>query len=187
MNLKALITSLCILGSSAAAMARPVTITASAHASWSYGAPAPIVRDHRAPRVLHTRDTWSAPNPGAVCGPAEAPAAPPPFVPQWTTLGTVNQIVDGEMAFRVAPSERRGAPYSLVKLQWASGKALVYRVKIQFASGRTQEVAINKYLNASTPVLSVDVAREGRDASPITSVTIIGRNARQSAFSVLAI
>ncbi len=49
MNIKALITML-VLGSSSVAMARPVTVSGSAQANWSYGtAPAPIVRDHRTP------------------------------------------------------------------------------------------------------------------------------------------
>lgn len=49
MNLKALITTLAIFGSSSVAMAQPVTYAASAQAAWTFGTGYPQVRDHRAP------------------------------------------------------------------------------------------------------------------------------------------
>ena len=55
MNIKALITTLVIAGSSSVAMARPVTYSASAEAQWSFGYnnTSPVVRDHRnAPIVV---------------------------------------------------------------------------------------------------------------------------------------
>lgn len=169
MNIKALITTLLVLGSSSVALARPVT--ASGHAG------APIVRDHRA----H--------GPSA---PAFEPAFEPAyggatyhsrrFVPLWATLGAESRIVDGEMAFHVNPYRGR---FTTLKLQSTSGKSLVYRVKIQFANGRTQVVELNRYLNASSPTITIDLA--GDAARAIRKVTVVGRNARQSAYSVLAI
>ena len=164
MNMKALITTLFVLGSSSVALARPVIVSGNA------GAGAPIVRDHRAP--------------------APSPAFEPayggsyhsgPFVPVWTTLGAESRIVDGEMSFRVSPYLGR---FSTLRLQSSSGKALIYKVKIQVAGGRTQVVELNRYLNASNPTITIDLA--GDLARSIKKVTVVGRNARRSAYSVLA-
>jgi hypothetical protein len=123
---------------------------------------APIaVRDHRMPApVLHSG----------------------PFVPQWTTLGTERQIASGAMKFRVGPSLGK---FSMLKLQTAAGKSLINRVEIQFMNGATQTVALNQYLNASNPIITIDLA--GDWARSIRNVTVVGKNARQSAYSVLAI
>ncbi len=51
MNIKMLITTLAILGSSSVAMARPITYSASAEASWSWGT-RPVIRDHRVPAPI---------------------------------------------------------------------------------------------------------------------------------------
>lgn len=57
MNLKALITTFALLGSTSVAMARPATfsVSARASASWNFGTgygQAPVVRDHRGPRPV---------------------------------------------------------------------------------------------------------------------------------------
>ncbi|MDB4963239.1 MAG: hypothetical protein JWP01_3238 [Myxococcales bacterium] len=58
MKIKALITTLAIIGSSSVAMARPVTVSGSANASWRFDTrPAPtttVVRDHRVQPVIVT-------------------------------------------------------------------------------------------------------------------------------------
>jgi len=173
MNIKALITML-VLGSSSVAMARPVTVSGSVKASWTYGtAPAPIVRDHR------TQVPARAP---AYQTDHHAKHRSPPFVPVWTTLGAMNRVADGEMSFAVNPYASR---FSMLKLQSSAGKSLIYRVKIQFANGRTQVVELNKYLMAGSPTITIDLAGEG--ALSIKNVTVVGRNARMSAYSVLAI
>ena len=177
MNIKALITML-VLGSSSVAMARPVTVSGTAEASWTYGttrAPAPIVRDHR----THVRAPAPAP---AYQADYHRPHRSPPFVPVWTTLGAMNRIADGEMSFAVNPYASR---FSTLKLQSSAGKSLIYRVKIQFANGRTQVVELNKYLMAGSPTITIDLA--GEAARSIRNVTVVGRNARMSAYSVLAI
>ena len=172
MNLKALITTL-VLGSSSVAMAHPV--------------PAPIVREHRAPIA---DDYWTVPaNPAPVYQPMHRPMPPQPapvYEPafhrsSWVTLASVNRIVDGRMSFRVGPAGER---FSTLMLQNQAGKALISRVLIQFANGRTQVVEVNQYLNAANPTITIDL--EGR-ARKIAKVTVIGRNARQSAYRVLAI
>jgi hypothetical protein len=194
MNIKALITTLLVLGSSTAAMARPVPV------SGYQGAP--IVRDHRTNRTPTPPPFVPAPvdakplpppfvpapvdakplPPPFVPAPIEVKPAPPPFVPLWVTLGVENRIVDGAMAFRVHPQMGQ---FIALKLQHTSGKSLINRVEIKFANGQTQVVAVNKYLNASSPTITVDLA--GEAARTIKSVTIVGRNARASEFSILAI
>jgi len=158
MNIKALVTML-VLGSSSIAMAHPVTYS-------SYEG-APIVRDHRTPAPAPAYD-------GSL-------RTPPPFVPPWITLGTESRIVDGEMAFRVGPQMGR---FSTLKLQTAFGKSLIYRIQVRFSNGATQTVEVNRYLNASNPAITIHL--DGSRSRAIRSVTVVGRNARQSSFSVLA-
>jgi hypothetical protein len=106
----------------------------------------------------------------------------PPFVPQWTTLGTENQIANGAVKFRVNASTGK---FSMLRLQTTAGKSLINRVEIQFGNGAKQVVALNQYLTASNPRITIDL--DGDQARSIRSVTVIGKNARQSAYSVLAI
>lgn len=162
MNIKALVTML-VLGSSSVALARPV--------SGPGYAGAPIVRDHRAPAAAPAHE-----------GSYQGPLRSPPWRPLWVTLGAESRIIDGEMAFRVGPQLGR---FSTLKLQSSSGKSLIYRVKVQFANGRTQVVELNQYLNASNPTITIDLAGDATRA--IKHVTVVGRNARQSMYSVLAI
>lgn len=173
MNIKALIT-LFVVGSSSVAMARP--------AAPGYQG-APIVRDHRDPRA-------PVPPPVVVTRPAPAPAyepiyqrpSPPPWRPLWVTLGFESRIVDGNMFFNV---KQNMGKFTTLKLQSSSGKSLINRVQIQFANGKTQVVELNKYLTAASPTLTIDLA--GDAARSIRNVTVVGRNARQSQFAVLAI
>jgi hypothetical protein len=153
MNLKALITTI-ILGSSSVAssvaMARPAA-----------PAPAPVVRDHRAP--------------------LEQVAYRPQYRPSWIALGDINHVANGEMSLWVGRSARE---FSTLKLQSTGGKSLIQQVRIQFANGRTQTVTLNQYLTASSPAITIDL--NGRSRA-IAKVTVVGRNARHSAFRVLAI
>jgi hypothetical protein len=161
MKLKALFTTL-VLGSSlcaSVAVARPVS--------------APIVRDHRAPAIESCGPVYTPP--------VYQPRPLPPVYPSWMTLGGVDTITDGEMSFRVGKIARE---FSTLKLQSTAGKSLIYRVQIQFTNGRTQTVELNRYLNAANPTITIDL--DGRMRG-IAEVTVIGRNARQSAFQVLAI
>jgi hypothetical protein len=72
-----------------------------------------------------------------------------------------------------------------LRLQSTAGKSLIYRVEVHFASGHSRVIEVNRYLTASSPAITLDVA--GRGARAITHVTVVGRNARRSAFRVLAI
>lgn len=170
MNFKALIPTLFVLGSSSIAMARPVTVTGHAEATLTLGgglaATSPMIRDHRSYRP-------EVPAPAADCAPSQS---------AWITLGGINRIVDGDMSFTVG---RWGRQFSTLKLQSSAGKSLIYRVKVQFTNGRTQVVELNKYLNAASPSITIDL--DGYSARSIAKVTVVGRNARQSAYSVLAI
>jgi hypothetical protein len=124
------------------------------------------------------------PAPRPVYQPAQRPYYPGAYHrSSWVTLGGINHIVDGEMSFW--PGRFRGEQqFSTLKLQSDAGKSLIYRVQIQFQNGRTQVVELNQYLNASNPSITIDLAGRARS---IAKVTVVGRNARQSAYRVLAI
>ncbi len=168
MNLKALITTL-VLGSSS------VASVAVAHPGHAPNAPtAPSVRDHRAPAyqpIRHEAPIY------------RSPYHRPFYRPAWVTLGSVDDIVDGEMSFRVGRFAH-DRQFTTLKLQSEGGKSLINRVLIRFANGRTQVVELNQYLNASNPAITIDLKGQARS---VTKVTVIGRNARQSAYRVLAI
>jgi hypothetical protein len=177
MNLKALITTF-VLGSSSVAMAHP------GHA--------PTVRDHRAPvnhGPVYHEPVYQPPiyqQPGYQRPIRhEAPYYRSPFYrPAWVMLGSVDEIVDGEMSFRVG-RYAHARQFTTLKLQSQGGKSLINRVLIQFANGRTQVVELNQYLTAGNPSITIDL--RGHQARAVAKVTVIGRNARQSAFRVLAI
>ena len=198
MKLKALITTL-VLGSSSAALAHPVSTA--------------VIRDHRAPIAVHEAHaaqadcapghvhTLPAPvyqpttQPAPIYRPAPAPVyqptpvrMPAPYYgghdrASWVTLGGVNRIVDGEMTFR--GSRFGGERFSQLKLQSDAGKSLIYRVMIEFSNGRTQTFEVNQYLTASNPTITIDLDGRTRGRA-IAKVTVIGRNARQSAYRVVA-
>jgi hypothetical protein len=194
MKLKALITTL-VLGSSSAALAHPVSTA--------------VIRDHRAPIAAHAAQADCAPGhvhtlPAPVYQPTSQPAPiyrpapiyqttpvrmPAPYYgntsnTSWITLGGVNRIVDGEMTF--GGSRFAGERFSQLKLQSDAGKSLIYRVMVQFSNGRTQTFEVNQYLTASNPTLTIDLDGRARGRA-IAKVTVVGRNARQSAYRVLAI
>jgi hypothetical protein len=163
MKLTALITTL-VLGSSSVAMARPASPT--------------VVRDHRTPVQQPAPIYQPAPQPAPIYQPA--PDYHRPHHRSWITLGGIDHKVDGAMSFGV----RWGQQFSTLKLKSEAGKSLINRVVIQFANGRTQVVELNQYLNRSNPTITIDL--DGR-ARAIAKVTVVGRNARSSAYRVLAI
>ena len=175
MNLKALITTL-VLGSSSVAMAHPVS------------APAPVSQPVYQPV---SQPIYRGPMPPQYAPGYEPAVYQPQYQhPSWVSLGSVDHIVDGQMTFRLGRAGRAGRfsgageQFSTLKLQSEAGKSLIQRVLIQFSNGRTQVVEVNQYLNASNPAITIDL--EGRTRT-IAKVTVIGRNARQSAYRVLAI
>ena len=163
MNIKALITLL-VLGSSSVAMAHPVSY------SGFEGAPV-VTRDHRMPAPTPMPAT-------AYDGTHHSPV----FVPQWTTLGTASQISNGAMKFYVSPSAGK---FTMLRLQTAAGKAFIKQVEIKFAGGATQVVALNQYLNAANPIITIDL--DGNRGRSIRNVTVVAKNTRQSSFRVQAI
>lgn len=179
MNIKALITTL-VLGSSSVALARPVGLPGgvpgpsvpggvAVHDAHDARGEEAVIRDHRA------QDTT----------PAEGSFRAPPFVPPWVTLGTADRIMDGSISFRVNPRLTNGfqTGFTTLRLQSTAGKTFVTRVEIKFANGGAQVVQLGKYLNASNPLITIDLAGDRR---AIRSVAVVGRNARSSAFNVQA-
>jgi len=166
MNIKALITTL-VLGSSSVAMAHPVSAPVVQPVAQPISQPiyrGPI----RAP--MPPQHAWGVYQPGYRRS-------------SWVTLGGVNQIADGPMTFRLGRTGLASERFSTLQLQSQAGKSLIQRVLIQFGNGRTQVVEVNQYLNASNPTITIDL--EGRERA-ISKVTVVGRNARQSAYRVLA-
>jgi hypothetical protein len=131
-------------------------------------ADAPVVRDHRTQHAA----------------PAPGPLHSPPFIPAWVTLGTVDRILETSIAFR-ADQRQTGVAngFTTIRLQSTAGKSLISRVEITFANGATQVVQLGQYLTAASPVITIDLAGERR---AVRTVNVVGRNARQSAFSVQA-
>jgi hypothetical protein len=163
MNIKALITTF-VLGSSSVAssvamahpVAAPVAVRPVAQPIYRAPMPAPYATGVYQPRYRRA---------------------------QWVSLGGVNYIVDGQMSFRLGRTGLASEQFSTLKLESQAGKSLIQRVLIQFGNGRTQVVELNQYLNASNPTITIDLEGRGRQ---ISKVTVIGRNARQSAYRVLA-
>ena len=106
----------------------------------------------------------------------------PPFVPQWTTLGTTSQSGNGAMKFYASPSAGK---FTMLRLQTTAGKAFIKQVEIKFAGGATQVVALNQYLNAANPIITIDL--DGNRGRSIRNVTVVAKNTRQSSFRVQAI
>lgn len=147
--LKALITTLFVVGTASVAVAGPA------------------VRDHRT-APAYQPDVHAKHRSG-------------PIRPVWTTLGGVYRPTDGAVSFRVSPAANR---FTTLRLQSASGKSLIQRVRIQFANGGQQVVNLNRYISPENPIITIDLKGQARN---ITQVTVVGRNARASSYNVLAI
>src|SRR5690242_1903677 len=93
-------------------------------------------------------------NVGFEGGPVSIRDHRPTFVPQWTMLGTENQIANGAVKFRVNAATGK---FSMLRLQTTAGKSLINRVEIQFGNGARQVVALNQYLTASNPRITIDL------------------------------
>jgi len=165
MNIKALITTLAILGSSSVAMARPITYSASAEASWSWGTGAstrPTVRDHR---------DYSAP---VVVRPAPARArfevgdwrdydnsGARYYQPRAFVLEDGIQFADHEYRKDIvmgATNER----FNTLRFDAAGGNTFLMKVVIEFADGgAVQQIDLNRTLRGNQSV-SLDLSGSSR-------------------------
>jgi len=161
MNIKALITTLAIVGSSSVAMARPVTyatpvktVGVSGSASFSFGT-APTVRDHRTVNRWEPADRWNAP----------APQAPqfgrdyrePQFdrMNRFVTLSSDMQFGASEYRKDIMPGT--ASRFSTLRIEADAGRTYVMKVVVEFADGTAQQqIDLNKTL-VQGDVLTLDL------------------------------
>jgi hypothetical protein len=155
MKIKALITML-VVGSSSAAMARPVTV--SGHAEWTFGTkPAPVVvRDHRTqpapmPAPIVVRDHRTQPAPHFDCGtPAPQPVIVQPVrynrwkhggtyhqAPQPVMLGSELNLGEGRKFITVGESMGR---FDTLQIAGGPGLIKIEQVYIQFGNNQEQVI-----------------------------------------------
>lgn len=156
MNIKALITTLAIVGSSSVAMARPATTTVSANAqitasgSWSFGfggsAPTVQVRDHRTP----VRTTVRTPIRVGTYNPRFASYHNDSYdndydrgydSRQWLELGTRSA---GTTTYFTMPTNE---PVRALHLEAESGRPVISSIFVRYHDGSQQEIPVNAYLS----------------------------------------
>lgn len=167
MTIKALIT-LAILGSSSVAMARPVTYSASAEASFNFGTVRPTVRDHRtAPVIVRT--------------PVVRTPVRPSFSSQWNAsyqadsynwdrdryqprallLEQGMQFENHEYRKDIMMNTLEGR-FNTLKIDNDGGVTPLMKVVVEFADGGAQQqIDINRTLRGSEG-LSIDLSGSNR-------------------------
>jgi hypothetical protein len=199
MKIKALITTLAILGSASAAMARPV-ITASVEANWSYRSPrtAPVVvRDHRQTTYVDTREPMLFPNNTIMMEDASAYKGPLPIVNKrtqfrssyeygyynqsWLAITAPTRIDRGREYISDLPDLGR---FSRIRLQSNAGTTHITQVLVRFKDGGEQLVKLDATLNRWNPVIEFDL--DGRSRK-IHGFVVYGTSGHGSAYQVLAL
>ena len=156
MNLKAIITTALVIGTSTVALARPaqggVQVSDNDDSSFQ-------VRDHR-----------DAPQP-------YRPVYQPPVVvaPQLHVIANA-KLTNGKDRIWM-----RTQPLSTIKLQAIKGRTNITEVAIKFANGRTQFIQENKMLTQSS---CIDIDLDGHVRN-VTGITIFGQGGARSQFQVL--
>lgn len=166
MNIKALITTLVIVGSSSVAMARPATAVSStsasvnASASWSFGYSTPTVRptvrDHRTNtryRPAHFQtwgsDQWNDRN----------------RTPRYDVLGDNLNFGNGEYRKDIMPG---GVDqFSTLKIDADQGRTYIMKVVVEFADGTAQQqINLDRTLRAGES-LTLDLTGRSHTISRI--------------------
>lgn len=159
MSLKSIIAAVVVVGSSSVALAAP----SNYFTQTSIHAPSERI-------AYVTQHPVAQPDP---CAPAPK---------REVTLGTESRIWKGTETFRVGQYKGQ---FETVKLESQGFKSHIDNVTIRFANGRSQTVALDRYINAANPCLTIDLA--GNNPRTIESITVTGANARQSSFSIVAV
>ena len=105
-----------------------------------------------------------------------------PAQPRPVTLGVENRAWRGTETFWVGANQGK---FQTLKLEGTGFNSFVKSVKIRFANGREQTVALGERITASNPCVTIDL--DGRDPRAIASVTIAGSNARNSQLRIVAV
>ncbi|MBS1120190.1 MAG: hypothetical protein H6Q90_2418 [Deltaproteobacteria bacterium] len=163
MNIKALITSLVVLGSSSVAMARPVTYSASVDASWSLGYTAPVVRDHRTTRpvivqparmpVSFERDSWNNNRWEHT------------YQPRPQMLASDLTFLDSEYRKDILVGSDKGR-FNTITIEANGGRTYVMKVGIEFTDGTIQPIEVNRTLRGGQG-MTIDLDRRNRSISRI--------------------
>jgi hypothetical protein len=172
MKIKALITTLAIIGSSSVAMARPVTVSATANASWSFGTrpvATTVVRDHRvtpvvvtpAPRpVLRAGTRWNA-GYDARYDSRYDDRDDRYYQPRGLVLEDGIQFEDHEYRKDIvmgATNER----FNTLRIDADGGTTFLMKVVIEFADGgAVQQIDLNRTLRGDQS-LSLDLSGSAR-------------------------
>lgn len=206
MNIKALITTLAIIGSSSVAMARPATFSASAEASWSWrtGSRAPIVvRDHRVHRepvrnyddyVDVREERMVFPNNNVLTEDASVYKGPFPaahqqiddgygygyYRPRWITVTAPTRIDRGRQFISDIPDFGR---VTRIRLQHNAGTTAIDKVLVRFADGGEQVINISANLDRWNSALDFRLA----GARTIAALVVYGSSSRGAGYQVLAL
>ena len=161
MNIKALITTALVLGTSSLALAQPAPQGGV------------DVRDHR----YYSPITQPAP---VAVAPAPAPiVASWGHRPMWMTLSTNDRIFRGSELISLA----RTKPLRTLKLQATRGSTSIKDVTIQFANGQTQTVCLNQTI-ANGSSATIDLTGNYRN---VVSLSLTGSSGRRASFQVLGV
>lgn len=206
MKIKALITTLAILGTTSVAMARP-TFSVQAEAQWSFHTGgSPVVRDHREPvrtyepvRIYEpvVREPMMFPDNNTLTADASVYKGPMPIAnikrsqfrgsysyyvqPQWTAI-TAPTRIDRSRQF-VTDLPDCGA-FTTVRLQNTAGSTKISQVLIRFADGGEQLVKLDTTLDRWTS--AIDIRLDG-GSRKIHGFVVYGSSAYGSAYQILAL
>jgi hypothetical protein len=207
MKIKALITTLVIAGSSSVAMARPVTVSASAEASWRFGT-SQSVRDHRyedRPVVVNHRDGYRRPdvvtvlpapmhpNNNNIGADASEYVGPRPVVTKraryesrysqssWMAITAPTRIDAGRQFIRMGAEL---GSVNRLRLQNTAGESSISQVAIRFVDGQTQVIRVDQKLDRWNPSIALDLDGSSRQ---IEDIIVYGTTARGSAYQVFAL
>lgn len=191
MKINALITTLAIVGSSSAAMARPVTFSASAEASWGFGYhDRPVIRDHRyrEPVPAPIREPMMFPSNNALTEDASVYQGPLPaaedrsygygYSGAWLSITAPTRIDRGRQFVTDLPDLGR---FHTVRLYNVTGSTAIGSVLIRFKNGEEQVVHVNQTLDRWSP--TIDIRLHG--ARKIHGFVLYGSSAHGAAYQIL--
>ena len=171
MSLKALITTIALIGSSTAALAAP--------ASYS-----PVVRDHRTQVTDHRASIDASAQADIRFAPVARPALPirpmpPVYAP--VTLADNTQL-NGREVIRVAQGTRS---FNKIELRAEQGKTTIDKVIVTFGNGRSQTFELDTKLSKKQPTVSLDLNGQSRS---IQRIVLVGKsNGRNASLDVIAV
>jgi hypothetical protein len=181
MSLKALITTIAILGSSTAALAAP-------------GSYSPEVRDHRTETTVidHRGSIDASAQADIRFAPVGRPAMPvrpmppvyqPVYQPVYAPVTLAdNTQLNGRELIRVAQGSRT---FSKLELRAEQGKTSIDKVIVTFGNGRSQTFALDTKLSKKQPTISLDLSGQSRS---IQRIVLVGKsNGRNASLDVIAV